>query len=92
MTNANGVPSSETCSSRATSTNAAAIPVREERVAVEVDVDLGENELVGERQRRCEELAAADDRDALLAGEQLERLVERAGALGAPPRSSRSFV
>ena len=42
-----------------------AIPLREERVAVDVEVDLGEHELVGERQRRGVDLGAADDEDTL---------------------------
>ena len=41
-----------------------AIPLREERVAVDVEIDLGEHELVGERKSRGVDLGAADDEDA----------------------------
>ena len=82
VTNAKGTPSSETCSSREACTKALAIPLREERVALDVVVDLGQQQLVGERQRRCVDLRAADHEDAVDAVEELERLVERPGALG----------
>ncbi len=65
----------------------AAIPAREERVAVDREVDLGEAKLVGQRKRGLEDLCASDDEDTLLVGEDLERVLERLrpfGAVGAP--------
>ena len=83
------MPSSETCLSRVTSANAVAIPVREERVSLDLELDLGQEQLVRERQRLRVELGAADHRHPLRALEQTERVVERACALGAVRRASR---
>jgi hypothetical protein len=59
----------------------AAIPLREERVAGDVVVDLSEEQLVGERERLCVDLRAADHEDARDVSEELERLLDRAGPL-----------
>ena len=59
----------------------AAIPVREERVAGDVVVDLREEQLVGERKRLCVDLRAADHEDAVDVAEELDGLLDRAGAL-----------
>jgi len=53
-------------------------------VAFDVEVDLGEEELVGPVERRCVDLGASDDEDALLALELRKRLLDRCGTLGAP--------
>ena len=63
VTNANRVPSADTCPTRATSSNVLAIPVRKERVAGERQLDLGEHELVGARQGSGIDVGAADDED-----------------------------
>ena len=92
MTNAKGAPSSETCSSRETWTKALAIPLREERVAGDVVVDLREEQLVGERKRLCVDLRAADHEDAVDAVEELERLLDRPGALRSLARATARSV
>ena len=59
----------------------APIPLREERVAGDVVVDLREEQLVGERKRLCVDLRAADHEDAVDAVEELDGLLDRPGAL-----------
>ena len=89
VTNANAVPSAETCSSRATSSNASAIPCGEEGVAVDVELDLGELELVGEREGGGVDLGATDHVDALLAREESEGVAEASRRARRRVRSSR---
>jgi hypothetical protein len=64
---------------------------RKERVALDVGVDLGQHELVRQRQCARVQLGAPDDEDALGALNEVEGLLERARsfrALGAPLRIS----
>ena len=59
------------------------IPLGEERVAVDVEIDLGQHELVGKRQRRCIDLGAADDEDTFDISKRLECLLHGSGTLRA---------
>ena len=68
----------------------AAVPRREERVGGKDGVDLGELELVGERQRERVDLGAADHVDARRVGGARERRLERADPLRAFRAQARS--
>ena len=51
------------------------IPLGEERVAVDLEVDLGEHELVRVWQRGCVDRGAADDQDAFDISKRVECLL-----------------
>src|SRR5689334_25242517 len=59
------------------------VPWRKERVPVQVGVDLGEQKLVGERQRLRVDLGAADHEGLRRVGRARQRGAQRFGALGA---------
>ena len=82
VTNANRVPSAATRSSRATSTNEPRSQSGK-KVSPSKSASISVSTSSSARGRAAAKmLAAADDEDVLRLGEQLERLLERAGSLG----------
>ena len=69
-----------------------AVPCGEERVALHLEIDLGQEQLVGVRKRRRVDLGAPDHEHLLLAPGELERFLHGARPLGvrlAPRRVAR---